>query len=300
MAAKKDNSPRASQGPTLLARLSGLFGQRGQSTAVLVLLVAMVLFWFAVWWRVRDRVLASPEYWLTQANVEITPPPPWIRSDIRAEVFRDASLGPSLSIMDDNLTARLHDAFSLHPWIAKVRQVRKSYPAHVQVDLIYRKPVCMVLAVPSGAWPVDVDGVRLPTADFCPLDVNRYPRLTQIDSTPVGPEGTRWGDPRVVGGAQIAAALEPAWQELKLDHIAPTGTTEPGRPADYFYELVTRSGTRILWGRAPGTDMPGEVPAADKVARLKKYVAENGSLEGRRGPQELDVRSLRSMEAARR
>jgi hypothetical protein len=293
MPAKKENvsSP--------LARPWRLLGQRSQSTALAVLLLAMGLFSYAVWCWVRDTVLASPEYWLTPASVEITPVPAWIRSDVRAEIFRDGNLNPPLSIMDDNLTRRVYDAFSLHPWVGKVRQVRKFYPARVEVDLVYRKPVSMVV-VQDGLRPVDIEGVHLPTGDFCPLDADRYPRLTGITSTPVGPVGTPWGDPRVVGGAQIAAAFGPDWQDLKLDHIVATNLAEPGHPNDCLYEILTPNGTRILWGRAPGSDLPGEVPAADKVLRLKHYLAENGSLEGRSGPQELDVRSLRSMAAPRR
>jgi hypothetical protein len=282
-----------------LARLWSLLGQRTQSTALVVLLTAMGVFWYAVWRWVRDTVLASPEYSVAPANVEITPLPAWIRSDLRAEIFRDGNLNPPLSIMDDNLTRRIAEAFSLHPWVAKVRQVRKFYPARVEVELVYRKPVAMVV-VQDGLRPVDVEGVHLPTGDFCPLDADRYPRLTGVTSTPVGPVGTPWGDPRVVGGAQIAAAFGPDWQELKLDHIAATNLAEPGHPNDCLYEIFTPSGTRILWGRAPGSDLPGEVPAADKVLRLKRYLAENGSLEGRSGPQELDVRSLRSMATPRR
>ena len=293
MPAKKKTSHRRWR------RLWRLLGQRSQSSALVVLLLAMGLFSYAVWCWVRDTVLASPEYWLTPASVEITAVPAWIRSDVRAEVLRDGNLNPPLSIMDDNLTRRVHDAFSLHPWVGKVRQVRKFYPARVEVDLVYRKPVAMVV-VQDGLRPVDIEGVHLPTGDFCPLDADRYPRLTGITSTPVGPVGTPWGDPRVVGGAQIAAAFGPDWQELKLDHIAATNLAEPGHPNDCLFEILTPNGTRILWGRAPVSDAAGEVPAADKVLRLKHYLAENGFLEGRSGSQELDVRSLRSMAAPRR
>ena len=296
--AKKENA--TSRSPvTPAARLWRLLSQESQATALAVLLAAMGLFSYAVWLWVRDTVLASPEYKLTPASVEITPLPAWIRSDVLADVFQGGNLNPPLSIMDDNLTRRVHDAFSLHPWVGKVRQVRKFYPARVEVDLTYRKPVAMVV-VQDGLRPVDVEGVHLPTGDFCPLDADRYPRLPGISSTPVGPVGTPWGDPRVVGGAQIAAAFGADWQELKLDHLAATNLAEPGHPNDCLYEILTPHGTRILWGRAPGSDLPGEVPAADKVLRLKRYLAENGSLEGRSGPQELDVRSLRSMATPRR
>jgi len=60
------------------------------------------------------------------------------------------------------------------------------------------------------------------------------------------------------------------------------------------YELFTRGGTQILWGRAPSSNAPGEIPAAEKVARLEKHVAQRGALDGPNAPRELDIRGLES------
>jgi hypothetical protein len=197
--------------------------------------------------------------------------------------------------MDADLAERIASAFSLHPWVAEVRKVTKHFPAKVQVDLVYREPVCMVYGPAGKPLPVDSQGVLLPSRDFSAVEAASYPRLTRIDTVPVGPEGTSWGDSRVTGGAEIAALLRPAWEEMGLDRIEPSPVAQFGQPGETIYLLYTRGGTRIVWGRAPGTDMPGEVPAVDKVARLKKYIAENGTLEGPNGPKDFDVRSLRSM-----
>lgn len=296
MSAKKSDPPPASFSLFALpGKLVRLFQGETQPIALGVLIAAVFgALWYVGWRQVRNEVLTSPDYWLTLENVDTTPLPPWIHSDIRAEVFRDASLDGPLSIMDPKLSERIAKAFALHPWVAEVGRVRKFHPARVQVDLAYRRPVCMVIAL-GGPHPVDAEGTLLPRDDFSPVEISRYPHLVEIGSVPVGPVGTRWGDPRVVGGAEIAAALGDAWEELSLDRIVPSVAPENGSGNEYLYELYTRGGTRILWGRAPGTDMPGEVPAADKVARLRKYRTEHGTLEGPSGPQELDVRSLRSM-----
>ena len=252
-----------------------------------------------LWREVGDRVLSSHEYRLTIDRVDITPAPDWIHADVRAEVFRDASLDRPLSIMDPELTEWIGTAFSLHPWVGEVSRVTKRYPARVEVELAWRRPVCMVRETSGRLLPVDVTGVLLPSDDFSPNEIERYPRLEGIETVPVGPAGNRWGDARVLGGAEIAAAFGPSWQQLSLDRIVPlrSGMSTDEEPT---YELSTRGGTKIIWGRAPNTDMPGEVPAVDKVARLKKYRQEYGTLEGTNGPQTLDVRSLRSMRAAPR
>lgn len=295
---KKDRSP----GPSLpgLRKLIDFFHSPHRSLVFAVaILIGACIAWAITWEKVRTRVLSSPEYWLKLQDVEITPPPEWIHTDVRAEVFRDASLDRSLSITDDDLTDRIASAFKLHPWIAEVTRVSKYHPARVKVELVYYRPVLMV-QVPGGLLPVDVNGVLLPTGDFSPLEAGRYPRLVGIDSVPVGPPGERWGDARVVGAAGIAASFGAAWQRLGLERIVPAAMVSVGRHREESYELFTSAGTRVLWGRAPTTDMPGEVPAEEKVARLEKYAAEHGSLDGPNGPQELDVRGLQAVNSSPR
>ena len=124
--------------------------------------------------------------------------------------------------MDDDLVERVAKAFAGHPWVAKVLSVAKRYPASVKVELAYRKPVCMVV-VPGGLVPVDEGGILLPRGegDFSPLEATRYPRLEGIDHMPAAPVGSRWTDAKVIGGAEIAAAIGPAWGGLGLRLIVP-------------------------------------------------------------------------------
>ena len=116
-------------------------------------LAAFGLCWAVAWYVVRDRVHQSDEYLLTADRVDLTPLPPWIHSDIKTEVLGSASLDGPLSILDPQLTQRLHDAFPLHPWVEQVIKVSKQYPARVKVELVYRRPVCMV-EVPGGLFAV--------------------------------------------------------------------------------------------------------------------------------------------------
>ena len=74
--------------------------------------------------------------------------------DICREVFRDASLDRPLSILDDGLVEKIRSAFALNPWVAKVNSVRKYHPARVKVDLVYRRPVCVV-EIGTERHPVD-------------------------------------------------------------------------------------------------------------------------------------------------
>jgi hypothetical protein len=243
--------------------------------------------WFFAWREVRSHVLNEKDYRVGPHDVEISPLPEWIHTDIRAEVFRNASLDKPLSILDDNLTERIRNAFSLHPWIAKVRQVTKRYPARVSVELDYRCPVLMV-EMPGGLLPVDALGILLPSGDFSPVEKSRYPRLVGVETAPLGTIGDRWGDARVAAAAEIAEAVGPAWLELKLASIVPSAASSA--TDDYVYTLLAQNGSRIIWGRAPSSNVPGEPPAGDKIARLKLWAASQSTEKGRGGQQEFDLR----------
>ena len=292
-ARKKGKSPAGPNWPSRLVSL--LRGPAGPFVYAVLLVALLFGAWYLAWMKVSGRVLSSGEYVVGPEQVEvITPLPEWIHTDIRSEAFRNASLEGPLSIMDDRLTERIGSAFSLNPWVAEVVQVKKSPPARVRVELVYRRPVCMVEAF-GDLLPVDAHGVLLPhgSDDFSSIEKSRYPRLVGITTAPVGTAGECWGDVRVVGGAEIAAALGEAWNELNLQQIVPSAPLATGVAEEPTYTLVTRGGTRIPWGRAPGTDVPGELPPADKVARLQKYTQKHGTLEGTGGPQELHLFSPR-------
>ena len=287
MAAKRKTSKQNSK--PLPSQLSWLFeGQTRTGTLIALIVVAVLIAWYAAWHKIGDEVLASEQYWLTCENVELMPPADFIRRDIRREVFRDASLDGPLSILDDGLTERIANAFELHAWVASVVRVTKHHPAKVTVQLEYRRPVCMVVS-DWQLYPVDVEGVLLPHEDFSPLEARAYPQLDGVDSLPIGPVGTRWGDAGVLGGAEIVAACGTAWTELGLDRIVASPLADIGYGDEHSYDLFTKAGSQIHWGRPPSTKRPNEAPAADKIARLRLYVAENGTLEGPNGPQYFDV-----------
>jgi hypothetical protein len=262
----------------------------GPVGATLLLTAVLVGGWMIIWHFFGESLLRSDRYVLRQENLEVTPLPPWIHTDVRGEVFRTIAFEGPLTIMDDHLTRRIADGFALHPWVAKVRRVVKQYPARVKVELDYRRPVCMV-EVPGGLYPADVEGVWLRSEDFSPVEASQYPRLSGLGSMPVGSVGTPWGDGRVVDGAEIAAALLHVWGDLQLARIVPSARPQSG--THYAFELYTRGGTRILWGLAPGASLAGDVSAAEKIQRLRKFFDAHGTLDG---PHQLDLRSLRGIE----
>ncbi len=280
MAAKKrkESEPIAA-GETLASGAAGFVG----ATVILAGLIVVAFFAWKHWAR---PALNPTLYQLTPDNVQIPPAPPWIRSDIKAEVFRDGSLAEA-SALETDLTPRIAQAFEMHPWVAEVTRVSKQAPAHVVVDLTYRQPVAWV-EVPEGmfgqpeqgALPIDGKSVLLPQADFTKDDLGLFIRIDVENLSMSGPTGTVWGDPRVAGAAAIASVIGEHWRELGLYEIkALADYSQSNTPARTRYELCTPNSKRLNWGSAPGQEPPGEPPAATKLRLLREYVERRGPLD---------------------
>jgi hypothetical protein len=258
--------------PISQLRAKNIFVQAAAVVAVICLIIA---FSIKLWQRVEPHVATRPEYLLSAEKIEVTSVPEWIHTNIQTEVIRDSGLKEPLSILDDKLSSRLTQAFSLHPWISRVAAVRTSYPPRIQVDLEYRRPVAMV-EVLGGLLPIDVDGVLLPTEDFSPQDAQNYPRIAGIVSGPLGPLGTRWGDPTVEAAAKLGPVLQPVWKEFGLHHVQLQPRLGPS--AKFVLELVAIGGNTFIWGSPPGSEMADEPSPADKLAQLTRLKSARGSL----------------------
>jgi len=300
----KKESQRDEQDVRGLARLLQSLA-RWRPLIIPAMIVGFVAGAIALWWRYGDEVVSShpQRYRVELENVLVTDPPAWVKADVRSEVFHDAGWHEQpLSILENDLTVRVAQAFEQHTWVAKVSRVRKQSPATVKVELQYRRPVAMVevdYQGRGGLLPVDAEGVLLPPEDFTPEEAVDFPRITVDYSGPSGSIGTSWGDDRVAGAAKIAAVLIEPWQDWGLYRIVAQRTGEPSSRSPPSYELHTRDRTRVLWGSAPGDEAMGEATAEQKVVRLARYVEEHGPLDGKDSPAEIDVRSAQELSVRR-
>lgn len=76
-------------------------------------------------------------------------PPPWIHDDLREMIVQSPTMQNHLSIYDNFQNDMLRNALMEIYWIRKVVSIRKYYPAYVEIEVIYRRPVLLV-AVASG------------------------------------------------------------------------------------------------------------------------------------------------------
>jgi len=244
--------------------------------ALFMVVGALAALSFAVvasWEHSGAFVSAGDQYQVRLDEMVVAPhPPSWIRSDIRAEVIRDSGLDERMSLLDKAASRRIAEAFSLHPWVAEAR-VTLDYPASVHVLLRYRRPVAMVEVEQSPfgeLLPIDIEGFHLPGRDFSPAERRGYPLLVGVRHLPI--EGQQSGTPYVLAGARLAAVLLDSWQELQLARIEPVDAHAATDPHGPGFALRTKSGARIIWGKAPASADDGT--AAEKLVRLRRLIQE--------------------------
>jgi hypothetical protein len=232
-----------------------------------------------------------PEYQLAFSQIQVDPPPTGgIPADLVSRVQLRGGLPDKLSLLDPKLPQTVAEAFAMHPWIERVVEVRNIYPALVKVQVEYRQPVAVVL-VKSGLYPVDGKGVLLPPADFSDENVGQLIPVHGVMTTPYAPEGRPWSDPAVMAAADLASYLGSRWRELQLTAIIVARPESAAtRPDEIPLELETAGGSRILWGRRPASQHPGELTGEQKLGRVQKYLAEFAAFDRPAGPYEIDIR----------
>lgn len=293
-AAKVAPSP-PSLPPVVKSRVTSWFFRPRQ--LIITAAVAMTIIGMPVLARKIPKLNDRPEYRIGVEQVSICTPPSWIPPDLAEQVFARAGLAKKQSLLDPTLSERVAAAFYTHPWVQEVRSVRKSYPARIQVDVVYREPVAMVKGV-DGYYPIDRHSILLPARDFSDADIERYPVIERVASVPLGKLGESWGDPAVCGAAELAATLNAKregknswWSQLELTAILMPRRVALIEDADELeYELRTKGGSEIIWGRGPSSRHPGELAVDQKLQRLNEYQRDYGGFDDAHGPYQIDIR----------
>lgn len=250
------------------------------------LLATGVLFVAGVWYALavaRDYAAAAVRSdW---NEIQVTPQPEWISVPLKERILERSTLPRQFSVLDPDLPERLANAFALEPWVKRVIGVRVFRSGRAVVELTYREPVAVVQRE-DRLVPIDRDAVVLPAGEVTASQL--YPRVLVARVGREPSAGLRWEDVQVQAAASVAAFLAPHQRGLQVVAIDATryrGDEPPTGPI----LLETRGGSRIVWGRPPETDYPGELAPEQKLQRLLDYVEQFGSLEAPSGPYEIDV-----------
>jgi hypothetical protein len=265
--------------------------------AIVLLVVGSIAAYFlvpkALEW--LPDVAHRPEYVLKPDDIKFTEAPPWVPRTFLRQVAREGGLPETLSLLDARLVDDIAVAFQKHPWVDHVVSVRKEFPHRVTVVLEYRKPAALVVTQ-TERFAIDKHAVLLPPPDLPPAE-GEFPVIANARSTPPAQAGTEWHDHTIEDAAKIADALGPSWKKLQLHSIEIPNLPENAKPEDAVYSLRTTGGSRIIWGRAPGSDHPGELTPEQKIGRLEEYLARKGSFTDAQGPLEIDIRHWKEITA---
>ena len=263
--------------------------------ALAMLFVVVIPSIPALW----PTVSRNAKFQMSVDRIDLTPATRWTPHDIVENVAKSHPEWKDRSLLESNLAADLAAAFSEHPWISKVDRVEKTRQGRVIVQVTYRTPVAMI-ETHRGLYPVDTQGVLLPPNDFSLAESDQLPHLRQIRTMPSGRAGTVWGDPLVVSGAKLCAALMPEgnleshWERYGLEAlVAPSTPLDNAEIAQEppVFELLTQGGRRIIWGRPPGDDSL-EPTVAQKLGRLDSYIRQQKSLDQPVGAYRIDIRGF--------
>ncbi len=270
--------------PTVLRKFAGwgLFGALLRRLIAAAILIGLIVGGWTYAWRTWGEAgTVSRDFIVAPENISITPPPSWIHADVKGEVVKSSSLA-SLPLRDPQLVDKVSRAFAAHSWVASVKRVSKHYPARLEVELEYRKPVAMVEVTWQGEpklYVLDAASVLLPSEDFEKEVAQKAPHFLRISAGDVSPTGrafgTPWGSEKIAGAALLADTCQGHWQKLGLYRVL----VDSDPNAKPLFKLETKAGTRILWGHAPGSEAKDEQSPREKIAWLEQYVVKHGPLD---------------------
>ena len=227
---------------------------------------------YVAWHRWGTEHVASRYSGIDPTMIRVTEPPAFVRTNVVKAVYRDTAM-EGLSLLDRQATAKIASAFSMHPWVRNVMGVRKLPGGVIDVRLEYRTPVAMVHVFKpdpndtrSYFFPVDADGVLLPTSEFAQAETRQFIYIEVPGVYSTNAVGTPFGDERVEAAARLAEILLPYRDEAQIRSIGIHG--DPRQNEVPQLELMTYSGSNWFWGSPPGFEPAGEATVQMKLRKL--------------------------------
>lgn len=291
MGQENANNPPPPPPPTYYQEWAARVRDTAGSGLAFALIPLLVLGYFG-WYYYGAQHLDRTLYALQVDNIELTPSPPWIHTDLKAQVYRDNGLS-QVSLLEPQATATIAHAFDSHVWIKSTNRVRKLSGGKVTVDVTYRRPAAMVFYEPqlgapsSGAprglcYPVDEEGVVLPGDEFASKQVHDYFMIYAPNAAPAG-KRMAFGDERIAAALSLCKLLEPQRVPLKLDciYVEPDSIDQQlGGFNSWVMHILTEEKREIVWGHAPGKETKDEPSVEEKLVSLRTWLQSSPSASG--------------------
>jgi hypothetical protein len=159
-----------------------------RSVGLLVLVAGFLagVIWLGHWG--LSQVHDQDRYLAPFADIDCNAPESMDRHEFLDEVQYLSRLPDWLNVLDDELPAQLHKAFTRHPWVEKA-EVAVAPPRQVTVRLTFRTAV-LAVRWEGDLRAVDGNGILLPKS----APTRGLPIYDGTPRPPRGPAGTHWGD----------------------------------------------------------------------------------------------------------
>ena len=268
---------------------------------------ACIVLFLAIggWEKYGNRIIDHQSMALTPEKIQLTLQPAWIKTDLKRLVLGDvghpAYVAPS--VMDVALIPEAVTALRSVGWIENIDRVEKT-KSGLEIDLTYRQPVAMVelsrITVKGFKQPrpvmlhVDRSGILMGRGlsnrpeDFLLVSIDQPMYMDQLKAW------SKWQDARVQSAAAISAVVKDIWKPMGLYRLMTwrdqSNASDRRIPFQFWTKMGQKTGVKVIWGNAPGDELPGEALAAVKIEALKAYVAKNGRFDAM-SDRTLDLRS---------
>jgi len=227
--------------------------------------------------RLRRHVREAPMFQISAETLRLVKGPSWMTPAMLADLdllVLDPEFPERFSLLDPGISARLAAAYERSVWVERVKRIEKHDPRvdptrpPLEVVLTFRRPAAFV-ETRRGYCLVDAEGVRLPGVYREPqVGACRLLVLRGVETPPPEP-GRVWSDASLLAGVKVAQTVAPQRERFRLAWIDVSNVGGRRDPRESEIALVTASGTRIRWGRAPGPEAERlEKSPAEKLAYL--------------------------------
>ncbi len=245
----------------------------------------------SLWEQNSERFLSSHKYNLTPDRIVVEGERADLTNQLKDKIVSSLA-GTNAHTLDFQLVSNVAAIAESQPYV-QAAFVKKSVSG-LNIRASFRQPVAIVelRTQQTGNLPVAIDKQAIlldgriyqmqSPDDFLRISVYQ-PENQGLNSWEV------WPDERIQAAAKICDELQEVWKEFQIYRIV--SYWEPGKQpsASDVFELWTKYGDKIVWSNA--LPQQSEVTTAQKIAVVRNFIAENGSLENLAGRNKLDVRS---------
>ena len=224
-----------------------------------------------LWWPVHAQEQSARNERLTAAAIRSAllrqTRPPWISKEDFEQTANLGLCAQDQSIFSPNLSHRLAQAYEASPWVERVNKIGVRYPAQLEVDLLWRRPVA---CVERTTMVLDRHGVVLNLMADNPL-LRGLPRLSGVacvrtDAGQRVPEKDMLDALALLGIVRDALSLSPGNLHAILVQREGAGT----------WRICTDTGPVIYWGAFGPEPVMDEPRTTEKVTLLQRRLRESG------------------------